>query len=103
MQLLIRWLLADTASGHRQPRTAPTPPDSLPSQWHPPPDEKIKSKLPADHITSLGRIHVDTDTDGVVWLTGSATTQQEIDKVSIAREPEGVKVLHSNIKIKKDD
>ena len=32
---------------------------------------KIKSKLAAEHITSLGRIHVDTDTDGVVWLTGT--------------------------------
>ena len=65
---------------------------------------KIKSKLAAEHITSLGRIHVDTDTDGVVWLTGSARTQEAIDKaVSIARETEGVKDVHSHIKIKKDD
>jgi len=33
---------------------------------------KIKSKLAAEHITSLGHIHVDTDADGVVWLSGSA-------------------------------
>ena len=32
---------------------------------------KIKSKLAAEHITSLGCIHVDTDTDGVVWLTAA--------------------------------
>jgi hyperosmotically inducible periplasmic protein len=36
---------------------------------------KIKSKLAADHITSLGRIKVDTDKDGVVWLSGTARTQ----------------------------
>src|ERR1039457_2057876 len=65
---------------------------------------KIKANLAAEHITSLGRIHVDTDTDGVVWLSGSARTQEAIDKaVSIARETEGVKDVHSHIKIKKDD
>jgi len=65
---------------------------------------KIKTKLAAEHITSLGRIHVDTDKDGVVWLSGSARTQEAIDKaVSIARETEGVKDVHSHIRIKKDD
>lgn len=65
---------------------------------------KIKTKLAAEHLTSLGRIHVDTDKDGVVWLTGSARTQETIDKaVSIARETDGVKDVHSNIKIKNDD
>ena len=34
---------------------------------------KIKTKLAAEHLTSLGRIHVDTDKDGVVWLSGTAT------------------------------
>jgi hyperosmotically inducible protein len=65
---------------------------------------KIKAKLAAEHITSLGRIHVDTDKNGVVWLTGSARTEEAADKaVSIARETEGVKDVHSHIKIKKDD
>jgi hyperosmotically inducible periplasmic protein len=64
----------------------------------------IKAKLAAEHITSLGRIHVDTDKDGVVWLTGSARTQEAADKAaSIARETEHVKTVHSDIKIKKDD
>jgi hyperosmotically inducible protein len=64
----------------------------------------IKTKLAAEHITSLGRIHVDTDKDGVVWLKGSARTQEAADKAeSIARETEGVKSVHSHIKIKKDD
>jgi hyperosmotically inducible protein len=65
---------------------------------------KVKTKLAAEHITSLGRIHVDTDANGVVWLTGSARTQEAADKAaSIARETEGVKAVHSKIKIKKDD
>src|SRR5579872_7286302 len=65
---------------------------------------KIKAKLASEHITSMGRIHVDTDKDGVVWLTGSARTQEAADKaVSIARDTEHVKTVHSDIKILKDD
>lgn len=65
---------------------------------------KIKTALAMDHITSMGRIHVDTDKDGVVWLSGSARTQEAADKaVSIARETEHVKSVHNNITIKKDD
>src|SRR6202140_716924 len=65
---------------------------------------KIKTKLAAEHITSLGRIHVDTDKDGVVWLSGHARSQAAIDKaVSIAGDTEGVKSVHNSIRIKKDD
>ena len=65
---------------------------------------KIKAKLATEHITSLGRIHVDTDTDGVVWLRGTARTQEAADKAeAIAKETEGVKAVHSHIRIKKDD
>jgi hyperosmotically inducible periplasmic protein len=65
---------------------------------------KIKTKLAAEHITSLGRIHVDTDKNGVVWLTGTVRTQEAADKAeSIARETEGVKAVHSKLKIRKDD
>jgi hyperosmotically inducible protein len=65
---------------------------------------KIKSKLAAEHITSLGRIHVDTDKDGVVWLSGSARTQAAIDKaVEIARGTEGVRDVKNDLVIKKDD
>jgi hyperosmotically inducible protein len=65
---------------------------------------KIKSKLAAEHPSSFAKIHVDTDADGVVWLSGHARTQQDIDRaVSIARETEHVKSVHSSITIKKDD
>ncbi len=65
---------------------------------------KVKSKLAAEHIKSLGRIHVDTDENGVVWLRGSAHSQEAADRaVSIARETEGVTDVHSYIKVHHDD
>ena len=65
---------------------------------------KIKTKLAADHLTSLGRIHVDTDANGVVWLSGSARTQAAIDSaVSVAKATEGVTSVNSTLKVKKDD
>ena len=65
---------------------------------------KIKTKLAADHLTSMGRITVDTDKDGVVWMSGSARTQEAVDQaVSIARGTEGVKSVHSDLTVKKDD
>jgi hyperosmotically inducible protein len=49
----------------------------------------------------LERIHVDTDRDGVVWLSGTASTRKAADKaVSIARDTEHVKDVHSNITVK---
>lgn len=65
---------------------------------------KIKSRMAAAHLTSLARIHVDTDKNGVVWLSGNARSQDEIDKaVSIAGGTEGVKVVKNGMKVKTDD
>ena len=65
---------------------------------------KIKTRLAAEHMESLGNIHVDTDEGGVVWLSGTAHSQAAIDKaVSIARETERVQTVHTSIKVKKDD
>jgi len=65
---------------------------------------KIKTKLAAAHLSSLARIHVDTDADGVVWLTGYAHSQDEMDKaVEIARSTEHVVDVRNNLKIKADD
>lgn len=65
---------------------------------------KIKAKLAADHVTSLGRIHVDTDQAGQVELSGTARTQEAIDQaISLAKETKGVKGVHSTITIRKDD
>ena len=65
---------------------------------------KIKTKLAADHLTSLGRIHVDTDANGAVWLSGSARTQADIDSaISVAKATEGVTSVNSTLEVKKDD
>jgi hyperosmotically inducible protein len=64
----------------------------------------VKSKLAAEHINSLGNISVDTDNNGVVYLSGTAHTQQAIDQaVAIARGTENVKSVHSTLTVKKDD
>jgi hyperosmotically inducible protein len=50
------------------------------------------------------RTYVDTDANGIVWLTGSARSQQAIDQaISIARETEGVKSVHSELIVRADD
>ncbi len=62
---------------------------------------KIKAKLAAEHLTSLGRIQVDTDANGIVWLSGTAVSQTEIDKaVMIARNTEGVVTVKNDLKVK---
>jgi hyperosmotically inducible protein len=65
---------------------------------------KVKTKLAADHLTSLGRIHVDTDENGIVWLTGTARSQEAITQaVSIARNTEHVKSVHNDLTVRLDD
>src|ERR1700682_2620655 len=57
---------------------------------------KIKSKLAAEHLGSVKHIKIDTDKNGVVWMTGTANSQEEADKaVAIARDTEGVKSVKS--------
>lgn len=62
---------------------------------------KIKTKLAAKtHLGSLKDIKVDTDKNGVVWLSGTAHSQTEADKaVSIAQETKGVVTVHNDIKV----
>ena len=65
---------------------------------------KVKTKLASEHVSSLAKIHVDTDADGVVWLTGTAPTRDAADRaVSLARATEGVVGVKSDIKIRADD
>ncbi|MGO9443931.1 MAG: BON domain-containing protein [Thiobacillaceae bacterium] len=64
---------------------------------------KIKAKLAADHPGSMKHISVDTDMDGVVWLSGTANTQEEINAaIDTARNTEGVKSVKSDINITND-
>ncbi len=64
---------------------------------------KIKAKLAADHPGSMKHISVDTSKDGVVWLSGTANNQAEIDQaLTIARNTENVKTVWSDLKIEND-
>ena len=65
---------------------------------------KIKTKLAAEKPSTLAHVHVDTDANGMVVLSGTARNQERIDRaVAIARETEGVASVQSRIRIKKDD
>jgi hyperosmotically inducible periplasmic protein len=61
---------------------------------------KVKSKLAAKHLTTLTRIKVDTDENGVVWLSGRAPTQDAVDMATmIAKDTDGVASVHNGIAI----
>lgn len=65
---------------------------------------KIKTKLAADHMGTLAHIKVDTDKDGVVYLSGTAPTQEAADKaMDIARSTEGVERVRSEILVRRAD
>jgi osmotically-inducible protein OsmY len=64
---------------------------------------KIKTALAAQHIGNLVHIRVDTSDHGIVYLSGKAKSQDAIDAaVSIARATEGVREVHSDIRLSDD-
>ena len=64
---------------------------------------KIKAELAEQKLSSLVHIKVDTDKKGVVSLSGTAKSQDAIDKtVSIARGVKGVTEVENNIKVVTD-
>jgi len=64
---------------------------------------KIKTKLAAEHLASAKHIKVDTDKNGVVWLSGTTDTQAEADQaVEIARNTEGVKSVNTKLRVQKN-
>src|SRR5271163_711175 len=61
---------------------------------------KVKTKLAAKHLSTLTKIKVDTDENGVVWLSGRAPTQDASDLAAmIAKNTEGVNSVHNNIAV----
>jgi hyperosmotically inducible protein len=61
---------------------------------------KIKAKFAEAKLASVSRINVDTDANGIVWLSGTAVNQSEIDKaVAIARSTAGVISVKNSLKV----
>lgn len=61
---------------------------------------KVKAKLAAKHLTTLTRIQVDTDENGIVWLSGRAPSQDASDLAAmIAKNTEGVTSVHNGIAV----
>jgi hyperosmotically inducible protein len=61
---------------------------------------KVKTKLAAKHLVSLTRITVDTDENGVVWLSGRAPTQDAVDLATmLAKDTEGVTSVHNAVAV----
>ena len=61
---------------------------------------KVKTKLAAKHLSTLTKIKVDTDENGVVWLSGKAPTADARDlAVQIAKNTDGVNSVHNDIAI----
>jgi hyperosmotically inducible protein len=59
---------------------------------------KVKTKLAAKHMSTLTNIKVDTDKDGVVWLSGTAPTKDASDLAEmITKDTDGVRSVHNKI------
>ena len=64
---------------------------------------KIKAELAKQKLSTLVHIKVDTDNKGMVTLSGTAASQNAVDKaVSIARAVKGVTSVQNDIQIKAD-
>ena len=51
----------------------------------------MKTKIAAAHLANLMQVKVDTDRDGVVWLSGTAQSREVADQaVQIAKTTDGV-------------
>lgn len=59
---------------------------------------KVKTKLAAKHMSTLTNIKVDTDNQGIVWLSGKAPTK-DADNIAemIAKDTDGVTSVHNKI------
>jgi len=59
---------------------------------------KVKTKLVTKEPTTLTDVKVNTDRDGVVWLSGRVPTREASDRAeTIAKETDGVRAVHNNI------
>ena len=64
----------------------------------------VKAQLAADRNRDFGHVRVDADDHGIVTLEGHVRTQDAADRaISIAKHTDGVREVHSGVKIEKDD
>lgn len=64
----------------------------------------IASKLASDKRARFGGIRVETDENGVVWLSGAASSQEEIDDaVNLAHRAADVRAVQSGIRLNRRD
>lgn len=61
---------------------------------------KVKSKLAAKHLHTLTHVKVDTDANGVVFLSGTVPTKDARDLAGmVAKDTDGVNSVHNDIEI----
>ena len=61
---------------------------------------KVKAQLAASKVSSLATVHVDTDANGHVQLTGKVKTQAEKDRAeSIAKAVDGVRTVDNQLAV----
>jgi hyperosmotically inducible protein len=61
---------------------------------------KIKAQLATSKISSLAKVHVETDANGWVELTGKVATQAEKDRAeSISKAVDGVKSVDNQLTV----
>jgi hyperosmotically inducible periplasmic protein len=61
---------------------------------------KVKTKLAAKHMSTLTHVKVDTDANGVVFLSGTVPTKDARDLAGmIAKETDGVRSVDNEIDI----
>jgi len=62
---------------------------------------KIKARLATQYYSSTSHIQVKTDSDGIVWLTGTAATSDACSLAAeIAKNTDGVTAVHNAIHIR---
>jgi hyperosmotically inducible protein len=51
----------------------------------------------------MGHIKVDTDKNGIVWISGTTNTQHEVNRAgAVAKNTEDVKSVKSELTVQKD-
>ena len=59
---------------------------------------KVKTKLLAKEPTTLSNVKVNTDRDGIVWLSGTVPSKEASERAeAITKETDGVRGVHNSI------